>query len=72
MSCALRYGAPTMPLMVLTVAFETSDDTPNPIPTKAMMRVLGHPVGQCRPPLGPAPAGTEERARQVIDNLRRV
>ena len=53
-------------------AFETSDDTPNPIPTKAMMRVLGHAVGQCRPPLGPAPAGTEERARQVIDNLRRV
>lgn len=53
-------------------AFETSDDTPNPIPAKAMMRVLGHAVGQCRPPLGPAPAGTEERARQVLDNLRRV
>jgi 4-hydroxy-tetrahydrodipicolinate synthase len=53
-------------------AFETSDDTPNPIPAKAMMRVIGHAVGQCRPPLGPAPAGTEERARQVLDNLRRV
>ena len=55
-----------------SVAFETSDDTPNPIPAKAMMRVIGHAVGQCRPPLGPAPAGTEERARQVLDNLRRV
>jgi 4-hydroxy-tetrahydrodipicolinate synthase len=49
--------------------FETGDATPNPIPTKAMMRVLGLPVGQCRPPMGPAPAGLEDRAREVLANL---
>ena len=52
-------------------AFETSDLTPNPIPTKAMLRVLGLPAGQCRLPLGPAPAGLEDRARQVLRNLGR-
>lgn len=51
-------------------AFETGDDAPNPIPTKAMMRVLGHEVGECRLPMGPAPAGLEDRARQVINDLR--
>lgn len=51
-------------------AFETGDDAPNPLPTKAMMRVLGHPVGQCRPPMGPAPAGLEDEARRVHAELR--
>jgi 4-hydroxy-tetrahydrodipicolinate synthase len=51
-------------------AFETGDLTPNPIPTKAMMRVLGLPVGQCRLPMGPAPAGLEDRAKEVLANLR--
>ncbi len=50
-------------------AYETGDAAPNPVPAKAMMRVLGHAVGQCRLPLGPAPAGLEERARQVLDGL---
>jgi 4-hydroxy-tetrahydrodipicolinate synthase len=50
-------------------AFETNDDTPNPLPTKAMMRVLGLPVGQCRPPMGRAPDGLEDRARAVLANL---
>ena len=50
-------------------AFETGDAAPNPIPAKAMMRVLGLPVGQCRLPLGPAPEGLEDRARQVLDRL---
>lgn len=36
---------------------------------KAMMRTLGLRVGDCRLPLGPAPAGTEERAREVYANL---
>jgi 4-hydroxy-tetrahydrodipicolinate synthase len=53
-------------------AFETSEETPNPIPAKAMMRVLGHAVGECRLPMGPAPAGLEGRAREVLDNLRRL
>jgi 4-hydroxy-tetrahydrodipicolinate synthase len=50
--------------------FETGDLTPNPIPTKAMMRVLGLPVGECRLPMGPAPAGLEDRAKEVLANLR--
>jgi 4-hydroxy-tetrahydrodipicolinate synthase len=36
---------------------------------KAMMRTLGLRVGDCRLPLGPAPAGTEERAREVYADL---
>jgi 4-hydroxy-tetrahydrodipicolinate synthase len=50
-------------------AFETGDLAPNPVPAKAMMRVLGLPVGQCRLPLGPAPEGLEERARRVLATL---
>lgn len=50
--------------------FESGDVTPNPIPSKAMLRVLGLPAGQCRLPIGPAPEGLEERARQVLQRLR--
>ena len=50
-------------------AYETGDAAPNPIPTKAMLRVMGLPGGQCRLPMGPAPAGLEDRARQVLRNL---
>lgn len=49
--------------------FESSDDAPNPIPTKAMLRVLGLKVGQCRPPLGVAPDWLEPRAREVLAAL---
>ena len=49
--------------------FETGDAAPNPIPAKAMMRTLGVPVGECRLPMGPAPAGLEDRAREVYANL---
>jgi len=52
--------------------FQTSDAAPNPIPTKAMMRVMGHPVGQCRLPMGPAPAGLEDEARRVLAGLQRA
>jgi 4-hydroxy-tetrahydrodipicolinate synthase len=36
---------------------------------KAMLRVLGQPAGECRLPLPPAPAGTEQRAREVWAQL---
>jgi len=49
--------------------FETGDAAPNPIPAKAMMRTLGVPVGECRLPIGPAPAGLEDRAREVYAHL---
>ena len=52
-------------------AFETGDDAPNPLPSKAMMRHLGLAVGQARLPMGDAPAFVEERAPQVWANLQR-
>ncbi|HSS08939.1 MAG TPA: 4-hydroxy-tetrahydrodipicolinate synthase [Acidimicrobiales bacterium] len=56
--------------LIESYRFETGDLTPNPMPTKAMLRVLGLPAGQCRLPIGPAPAGLEERAGQVLERLR--
>jgi 4-hydroxy-tetrahydrodipicolinate synthase len=50
-------------------AYETSDAAPNPVPTKAMMRTLGLPAGECRLPMGPTPDGLEERAREVYAEL---
>jgi 4-hydroxy-tetrahydrodipicolinate synthase len=49
--------------------FETGDAAPNPIPAKAMMRTLGLAVGECRLPMGPAPEGLEDQAREVYKNL---
>jgi 4-hydroxy-tetrahydrodipicolinate synthase len=51
-------------------AFETGDANPNPIPAKAMLRTMGQPAGATRPPMGPCPDGLEDRARQVLKNLR--
>jgi 4-hydroxy-tetrahydrodipicolinate synthase len=52
-------------------AFETGDDAPNPIPTKAMMRHLGIPVGQARLPMGDAPEFVVRRAPEVWADLQR-
>ena len=49
--------------------YETGDDAPNPIPTKALLRVLGLKVGECRPPMGPAPADLADRARALLEGL---
>jgi 4-hydroxy-tetrahydrodipicolinate synthase len=49
--------------------FQTSDAAPNPVPTKAMMRALGLPAGECRLPMGPTPEGLVARAEQVWSNL---
>jgi 4-hydroxy-tetrahydrodipicolinate synthase len=53
-------------------AFESSDEFPNPLPAKAALRVLGLPAGQCRPPMGAAPAALEDRARAVLAGLGRT
>jgi 4-hydroxy-tetrahydrodipicolinate synthase len=55
--------------LIESFQFETGEAAPNPIPAKAMMRALGLPVGECRLPMGVAPPGLEERARQVLANL---
>ena len=53
-------------------AYETGPEAPNPVPTKAMMRVLGLSVGECRPPLGPEPDWLETRAEAVLASLGAV
>jgi 4-hydroxy-tetrahydrodipicolinate synthase len=55
--------------LVPSHSFQSSDDAPNPVPAKAMMRALGHQVGRCRAPMGPDPEGIEERARAVFDQM---
>jgi 4-hydroxy-tetrahydrodipicolinate synthase len=49
--------------------FETGDEAPNPVPSKAMLRTLGHDVGECRSPMGPTPHGLEHAARGVYERL---
>ena len=39
--------------------YESGDAAPNPVPTKAMLRTLGLPVGEPRLPMGPTPVGLE-------------
>ena len=51
------------------VAFQSSDEAPNPMPAKAMLRALGLPAGQCRLPHGPAPEWLDERADAVLSDL---
>lgn len=50
--------------------YESSLDAPNPVPTKVMLGVLGLNVGQCRPPMGPAPEDLEDRARELLGRLK--
>ena len=57
--------------MLASYAFESGDTAPNPVPTKAMMRVLGLPGGACRPPMGPEPDGLADRAREILMGLGR-
>jgi len=64
-SAAQRINAALIP----SYEFEGTDDAPNPVPTKAMLRVLGLPVGQCRMPLGPAPDWVDAAAREVLAGL---
>lgn len=49
--------------------YEGGDLTPNPIPTKALLRAIGRPAGQCRLPLGDAPDGLEARGLAVWSEL---
>ncbi|MFC0081841.1 4-hydroxy-tetrahydrodipicolinate synthase [Aciditerrimonas ferrireducens] len=48
---------------------QSSDEFPSPLPAKAICRAQGLPVGQCRLPLGPAPAALDELARDVVAQL---
>jgi 4-hydroxy-tetrahydrodipicolinate synthase len=64
-AAARRHNA----AMLASFAFETGDAAPNPLPAKAMMRALGHSVGQCRLPMGEAPPGLDREARELAERL---
>jgi len=55
--------------LLRSFAFESTDAAPNPVPSKAMLRVLGHRVGECRLPMGPTPAGLEDEALSIATEL---
>src|SRR5215213_1210322 len=56
--------------LVESWGFQSTDETPSPLPTKAVMRALGLRVGDARPPMGPSPAGLDDRARAVVHAVR--
>jgi 4-hydroxy-tetrahydrodipicolinate synthase len=51
-------------------SFQSSDDAPNPLPTKAVMRTMNLPAGQCRLPLGDAPATLDAEAVALLATLQ--
>ena len=55
--------------LIDAVSFQSSDEAPNPLPAKAVRRVLGLPAGECRLPMGNAPDWLEPKARSMLANL---
>ncbi len=55
--------------LLASYRFESQTDWPNPIPTKAILRALGLPSGQCRLPMGTADASLDEAARNLCREL---
>lgn len=49
--------------------FQSTPDAPNPVPTKALLRVLGLRVGHCRAPMTGEPPDMGDRARRVLEGL---
>lgn len=58
-------------LMLSSYNFESSDDAPNPLPAKALMNLMGIQVGECRPPLSPAPEALQARAQTILNEIER-
>ena len=46
--------------------FESSEEFPNPLPAKAILRALGLRVGQCRLPMGDATSELDAHAAKVL------
>lgn len=55
--------------LIASYDYESQLDAPNPVPTKALLRVLGLKVGGCRLPMGPDPHDLDDRARAVLAGL---
>jgi 4-hydroxy-tetrahydrodipicolinate synthase len=58
--------------LIASHRFQSDDDAPNPVPTKAVLRLLGLPGGACRPPLGPEPDDLADTASAVLAGLGRL
>lgn len=58
--------------LIPSYEFETGDLAPNPIPSKAMLRVLGLPGGPTRMPMGPEPDFVETDAKALLADLGRA
>lgn len=56
--------------MLASFDFETGLIAPNPVPTKALLRAIGRPVGECRMPMGPTPEGWEQKALEIMAHLQ--
>ncbi|MFV1990373.1 MAG: 4-hydroxy-tetrahydrodipicolinate synthase [Acidimicrobiales bacterium] len=75
MLAAFRGGDPVKAAalnatMIESYDFESSDESPNPIPSKVMLNTLGFSVGECRLPHTPPPEGLAETARGVYRRLK--
>jgi 4-hydroxy-tetrahydrodipicolinate synthase len=46
--------------------FESTEEFPNPLPAKAMLRALGLRVGQCRLPMGASTPDLEHQAQKIL------
>jgi 4-hydroxy-tetrahydrodipicolinate synthase len=46
--------------------FESSDEFPNPLPAKAILRALGLKVGQCRLPMGSSTPELDAQAQKIL------
>ncbi len=51
-------------------AFESTEAYPNPMPTKAALRVLGLNVGDCRLPHGPSDPELDAAAAEIVASLK--
>jgi len=51
-------------------AFESTEAYPNPMPTKAAIRVLGFSVGECRLPHGPSDPELNAAAAEIVASLK--
>jgi 4-hydroxy-tetrahydrodipicolinate synthase len=51
-------------------AFESTEAYPNPMPSKAALRVLGFNVGECRLPHGPSDPDLDAAAAEIVASLK--
>jgi len=51
-------------------AFESTESYPNPMPAKAVLRVLGFNVGECRLPHAPSDTELNAAAAEIVSSLK--